>query len=247
MNHLLAWGSGDGCTLRRVFRRDSGPERGNGEGSAGLPVKHELLAGIGPAMTVEFRQRNAAPVQIKPANVVALDLHMHHHGIRLLDLSNLAQLHVVAESGGKVSPEGISAQITGRHPRQQEKHPHRTQQNHRHQGRSHARQRESQMAMLLRICGMPGLNVGGAAGALHLHQYKGRDGGEHEGGKKEQEDAVDRENGRRQHHEKGENGEHHVVAVAPQRKHAHHHREQRQMNGCSQEAARKKQEIRSEK
>ena len=115
------------------------------------------------------------------------------------------------------------------------------EQNHQHQRRRDARQREGQMAMFLGIVGMPGLNVGGVAGAPHFHQDKRRDGHQHEGGEREQEDAVDREHGRRQHHEKGENGERDVVALAAQREHAHHHAEQRQVNRGRQEAARKKQ------
>src|SRR5580693_539845 len=100
VNQLFAWAAGCRCA---VLRWDPGSKRRNRESAARLPIEHELLAGVRPAMTIELREGHPAPVEVISAKIVAFDLHMHHHRIRLLNLSNLAQLHAVAETGGKVA------------------------------------------------------------------------------------------------------------------------------------------------
>lgn len=77
--------------------------------------------GIGPGLAVEKIQRHAAQFQFKTAARVAVDLKMHHHRARLLDLPDLSQLHPVAEAGGQFISHSVCAEIAGGHARQHEK------------------------------------------------------------------------------------------------------------------------------
>src|SRR4029077_10217131 len=84
----------------------------NGEASA-VSGQQELLARIRPGMSIEFRQGDAPPTQIMPANRVTVDLNVHHHCIRLLDPSDLSKLYPVAEPCREIGSKRIGAQVAG--------------------------------------------------------------------------------------------------------------------------------------
>ena len=96
------------------------------------------------------------------------------------------------------------------------------------------RERKCQTAVLLRIVGMPRLDIRRVSGTPHFHQHERGNRHQHERGEREQEDAVDRQHCRCQHHQKGEDRQRDVIALAPQREHAHHHAEQCQVHGGGQ-------------
>ena len=64
-------------------------------------------------MPVELRQGYSAPMQIVKSGLVSIDLNVHHHGVRLLNLADLSELDVIAETGRKIRAVGISAEVAG--------------------------------------------------------------------------------------------------------------------------------------
>ena len=69
-------------------------------------------------------------MQVVQAARVAINLYVHHDRIGLLNLSDPAQLNVIAEAGGKVGAEGVAAEVAGRHAGQKKENGRCAQQNH---------------------------------------------------------------------------------------------------------------------
>src|SRR5258708_6550018 len=117
------------------WRSRSLTEERNGKGAVTLPRQRVGCPGIGPVLPVEILKANSAPVKGILTASVAFDLDMHHHGVRLLDLSNLSQLHAIAETRGEIGPKRVRLKISCRHARQQKEHCSSAQQYHEHQCR----------------------------------------------------------------------------------------------------------------
>jgi hypothetical protein len=64
-----------------------------------LPPQEELFFGIRPRVAIEVGKGNAAPMEVRSADAVAIDLDVHDDSMRQLDLSDAAQLNVIAEAG----------------------------------------------------------------------------------------------------------------------------------------------------
>src|SRR5579872_4072013 len=87
------------------------------EGIVGCVLQDELLGRIGPGLPIELAQRNSAPVDVVVAAGIAVDLDVHHDSVGLLDLPDLAEANILAEAGGEIGTEGISAKVADRHAR----------------------------------------------------------------------------------------------------------------------------------
>src|ERR1700735_221904 len=92
-------------------------------------------------------------MQIVTTLRIAIDLNMHSHGVRLLNLSYAAELHAIAEAAGKIVAEGVVPQISRGHTRQQKEHRRSSPDNQQHQDRGDARQGESEAPGFLLVAG----------------------------------------------------------------------------------------------
>ena len=132
-----------------------------------------------PAASVEHAQRQTTPLQIGiGAGGVAIDLHMHDHRARLLDLADSSKFHFVAEAGDELVTLRQRAQISAALPRQNEKQQKAGHGNSTHQRRRRPRERLGKalagLAQLTRphwrVCRRP----------FHLHGDQGYRGQRHE-------------------------------------------------------------------
>ena len=214
---------------------------------SGWRSRTDLVAGIRPGVSIEFGQRQAAPVQVVAADVVAIDLDVHDDGIGLLDWP------ICPNCTRSLNPEERS--VPNEYPPRYPADMRGMMKNSAVPeirisiiragaifASANARWRCSQGSAR-----MTRLYVGGVPGAPHFHQDKGRDGHQHERGERKQKDAVDGEHRRRENHQKGEDRERDVVALPAQGKHANDHAEQRQMNGGRQENCARRRDSRRRK
>src|SRR5580698_363489 len=97
--------------------------------SAAAYARHYMLRlRIEPSLAVEDIQGHTAPLQVVSAMRIAIDLDVHHQRVGLLYLADLAELHLVAESGVEHVVPGEGAEISGRCPGQDEENCRRAQQ-----------------------------------------------------------------------------------------------------------------------
>ena len=76
-----------------------------------LPRERNLHRRARPGFAVKPCQRDASPLQVVGPTRVPIDLHMHDDCIRLLDLPDTPQLHVIAEAGRHVAAAGKRSQV----------------------------------------------------------------------------------------------------------------------------------------
>ena len=97
----------------------------------------------------------------------------------------------------------------------------------------------------LNFIGMDGGVVGGpGSDVAHLHEDECHHRGQHEAGKAQQKNAVNREQRRGKHHQKSNRGEKVIIAVAARRKQTQHHHKQHQVHRRVEKTAREKEIIR---
>ncbi len=107
---------------QRSLRHSLAEER-HGEPSVRIPLQYVLLMRVRPVPAVEIRQRHATPVQSIAAVLIPINLDVHHNGVRLLNLPDPPQLHLITEASGKISAERVAAQVARRRARQKKKYP----------------------------------------------------------------------------------------------------------------------------
>src|SRR5208282_3179272 len=80
--------------------------------AAGIGRNHGLIVhGSEPALAVEIREDDAAPVDIFRVGGIAFDANAHDDGGTLLDLSDFAEGDVVAEAGHQAGLKIERAQV----------------------------------------------------------------------------------------------------------------------------------------
>ena len=207
--------------------------------SAVRPGLHEaLLERIRPDFAVEMAEGDAPPFQIVGALQIILNFNVHDHRVRLLDLTDAAELHAVGEAGGYVACRGVSREIARRHARQHKEHQKAAGHDQQHEHRRRGQQHVGHAAVRRGDAWFLGVGVILRDGMAHLHEDECDHGDHQEPCEGEKKNAVDGEDGGGQHHQERKHGQHVMVARSLQREQADDHAEQHQVNGGDQEAPR---------
>ena len=83
------------------------------EAAIGAAFQYDPVPSISPALAVEVVEGNTAQLELHCSRSIAIDLNVHHHVPRLLDLSNTSEFNPVRESGAQVVSCGVGAQVSG--------------------------------------------------------------------------------------------------------------------------------------
>src|SRR5215472_17158707 len=163
-----------------------------------------------------------------------------HRGI-FLNLSDLAQFHVLRETGHQRRAEARAPQISGAEPREKEEE-HATEKNgtHSHTERGQA-QSAIQLAVLFRVHLGSGRNRAGGA-APQFYSDEGRNPEQQKNEKKNQKGRVHHKNRRSQNRCKRQRAEKDGVAIVRRAVEAHQHGEDQEMHHGEEQ--RKKRRIR---
>ena len=87
-----------------------------------MPLGLTTVGRVGrePAVAVEIREDDAAPVDVRGAGGIAIHADAHHHGGVFLDLADFAERDVVAEAGHQGGLKIQRAQVAGGEARNHE-------------------------------------------------------------------------------------------------------------------------------